>query len=315
VTAVEHYVTLFDSGFLANGLALHASLRRHDPDSVLWVLCMDAETERVLSALELPGLRTIPLDDALTPPLVAARVDRTRAEFSWTMAAFTPDLVFSREPAATRATYVDADMWLGRSPRPVFAELDESGAAVLITEHAYSPEFEQSLEYGIYCVQFMPFEREASTHIRTWWQDRVVEWCYARSEDGKFGDQKYLDDWPDRFGDAVHVLANPQWTQAPWNATRFRAADAITFHFHLLRTISADRARVGLYRLPRPTVDLLYRPYLADLRTAYNLLAGVGFTPGAQAPPPASIVRRGKDWLAFRIHNRRSPTTPYELSF
>ena len=311
----EHYVTLFDSGFLANGLALHRSIRRHAPESVLWVLCTDHAAKSVLDALALPGLRTVALDDLLTPALAEVREIRTRAEFSWTLAAFTPDVVFAREPSARWATYIDADMWLAASPAPIHDELRASGASVLITEHAYAPEFEQSLAYGIYCVQYMPFERDASAHIRSWWQDRVIEWCYARAEDGKFGDQKYLDDWPERFGDAVHVLANPQWTQAPWNATRFAAPDAITYHFHLLRTTGADRARVGLYRLPRPTVDLMYRPYLADLRAAYTLLDGVGFVPVPQAPPPASVVQRAKDRLAFHVHNRRSPLTPYDLRF
>ncbi len=312
---VEHYVTLFDQGFLPNGLALLASLRRHDPDSVLWVLCMDEPVQRVLDALALPGLRTIALEDALTPALAAVRPGRTRAEFYWTMASFTPDLVFAREPSAQWVTYIDADMWLARSPTPIFDELRASGSAVLITEHAYAPEFEQSISYGIYCVQFMPFGREASAHIRAWWQDRVVEWCFARAEDGKFGDQKYLDDWPARFGGSVHVLANPQWTQAPWNATRFTAADAITYHFHLLRTRTADRVSVGLYRLPRTTRTDLYSPYLHDLRTAYTTLAGVGFVPAPQAPAPASVGQRGKDWLAFRLHNRRAPLTPYTLRF
>ncbi len=312
---VEHYVTLFDRGFLPNGLALHASLQRHAGDFTLWVLCLDETTERTLTRLDLPNLRTIALHEVETPELLAAKGTRDAREYFWTLTAFTPQLVFDRDPAAQRATYIDADMWLAASPARVFAELDASGAAVLITEHAYAPEFEQSISYGIYCVQFMPFARDASEHIRTWWQDRVLEWCYARAEDGKFGDQKYLDDWPTRFGDAVHVLANPQWTQAPWNATRFPASDAITYHFHRLRTADDDHALVGLYRLPRATVGRLYRPYLADLRAAYSALAGTGFTPAPQSPPPTSAAQRGKDWLAFRLHNWRDPLTPYALRF
>ena len=310
----QHYITLFDQGFLPNGLALHRSLERHGGDYVLWVLCMDDRTKDVLDHLALPHLRTVSLRDVETPALVAAKADRSRAEYSWTMTPFTPDVVFDRDPSAMSATYVDADMWLVADPTPIHAELAASGAAVLITEHAYSPEFEQSLSYGIYCVQFMPFLRDGSADIRRWWQDRVVEWCYARAEDGKFGDQKYLDDWPERFGEAVHVLSQRQWTQAPWNATRFAATDAVTYHFHRLRTQGDASALVGLYRLPADHVDGLYRPYLADLRAAYTLLATAGFTPVPQTPTPG-LLQRGKDWAAFRKHNWPDLRTPYSLPF
>lgn len=310
----EHYVTLFDHGFLANGVAMHASMMRHAGDFTLWILCLDATTEEALSRLELPNVRTIPLREAETDELLSVKGGRTRAEYCWTLTSFTPDLVFERDPAVERVTYVDADMWLAASPQPVFDEFDRAGAAVLLTEHAYSPEFEQSVEYGIYCVQFMPFAREASRHVRRWWQDRVVEWCYARSEDGKFGDQKYLDDWPERFGEAAHVLSHREWTQAPWNATRFSAQDAVTYHFHRLRTRSDHSALVGLYRLPPDHVARIYRPYLADLRDAFEVLAAVGFTPPTQSPSPGGWLAF-KDWLAFRMHNWPDVRAPYALRF
>src|SRR3546814_10715067 len=91
-------------------------------------------------------------------------------------------------------------------PISIFAEFEKSGAHVLMTDHGYSPEYDQSATSGQYCVQFMTFNRHGGEHIRHWWESRCIEWCFARFEDGKFGDQKYLDDWPDRFGNDVPVL-------------------------------------------------------------------------------------------------------------
>lgn len=310
----EHYVTLFDSGFLPNGLALHSSLTRHGGDFRLWIVTMDDTAHDVLGRLALPGVETVRLADIETPALLEAKADRTLGEYCWTLTPFTPSVVFDRVPDARRATYIDADMWLAADPSPVFAELDSSGAGVLITDHAYAPEYRQAERYGTYCVQFMPFVRERGDGPLRWWQERVLEWCYAREEDGRFGDQKYLDDWPQRFGSDVHVLLEMWRTQAPWNAVRFPAREATMFHFHRLRISGPDTVSVGLYRLPREHQEVLYRPYLADLRAAWTSLESVGYTPRIQSPALTGVAG-AKDRLAFVLHNWRSPWTPYEIAF
>lgn len=307
-------MTLFDQAFLPNGVALHQSLVRHGGSFALWVVCPDDVTAQTLRRLDLPGVHVIPLAELETDALRAVRPDRTMVEYYWTLTPFTPQAVLDRAPEADRVTYIDADMWLAASPAPLFAEFEGSGAGTLLTPHAYAPQFEQSLSYGIYCVQFMPFTRGTGQPLMQWWQERCVEWCYARAEDGKFGDQKYLDDWPERFGPAAHVLAHPEWTQAPWNAPLFDARAAITYHFHRLRTSTDDRALLGLYRLPREHIDLLYRPYLRDLREAYRLLEAVGHHPQPQSPRPGFWAWT-KDWLAFRKHQGMDLSTPYTLPF
>ncbi len=79
-----------------------------------------------------------------------------------------------------------------------------------------------------------------------WWQERCLEWCFARYEDGKFGDQVYLDQWPTLFGDRVHVVRQVEKTLAPWNVRHFAKKtrsrlEPVFYHFHALRLLAARR--------------------------------------------------------------------------
>ena len=112
-----------------------------------------------------------------------------------------------------------------------------------------------------------------AAEVSAWWQARCLEWCFARAEDGKFGDQKYLDDWPERFPAQVHVLQQKDKALAPWNARFFEASGQgrlapVFFHFQGLR-IHAGR-KVTLYsgyRIGHAGREL-YRRYLEDLKHA-----------------------------------------------
>lgn len=284
---MEHYVTLFDSLFLPQGLALHASMQRHAGTYTLWVLCMDEGAYDSLSRLSLPNVRPVALADVETQELLTVKPGRSRGEYCWTLTPFTPALVFEREPAARRVTYIDADFWLRSSPLPVFESLQRSGKAVLITEHAYAPEFDQTATSGRFCVQFTTFERERGESVRQWWAARCIEWCFARIENGKFGDQKYLDSWPDRFGDLVHVLEHREWMQGPWNTGRFAADDAIGFHFHGLRLLRDRHVLLtNVYPIYPSTRRTFYEPYQADLQTAIDRLSAVGVSARPQIDSP-----------------------------
>jgi hypothetical protein len=309
----EHYVTLFDATFLPQGLALHRSLQRHAGNHSLWVIAMDAATEGVLGRLALPDVRVIPLREIESPALTAVRPSRSIAEYCWTITPFTPDAVFERSDA-NRVTYIDADMWLLGDPTPIFREMIDTRATSLITEHAYAPEYEQSADYGRFCVQFMPFERESSDVIRHRWQQQCLDWCYAEPDGERFGDQKYLDSWPADYGSAVRVLGDRSLIQAPWNAVQFPPRQAVAFHFHRLRIVARDRVYPGLYRLPREHRAHVYRPYLVDLRESCDRLSSLGVPIPIQYRLPTGLAGI-KDRVAFHAHNWRSPTTPYTMSF
>ena len=284
---MEHYVTLFDSLFLPQGLALHMSMERHVGAYTLWILCMDDEVQEALAKLELPNVRLLQLSKLETPQLLAIKPTRSKGEYCWTLTPFTPRFVFEADSGVSRVTYLDADMWFRKNPAPIFNEFDASGKYVLITDHAYAPEHDQSATSGQYCVQFMTFTRNGGEVVRKWWEDRCIEWCFSRYENGKFGDQKYLDDWPENFAEQVHVLINKELALAPWNATRFPYGNAVLWHFQSLRILKVAGRKlsvdIGLYQLPKPTRKYVYEPYLTDLQAAADGMLRYGINAKAQA--------------------------------
>lgn len=296
---MEHYVTLFDSLYLPQGLALHMSMQRHLKSYTLWILCMDECSKELLTRLSLANVRLLNLSDIETPELKRLKPGRKKGEYCWTLTPFAPRFVFEADASVLRVTYLDADLWFRKSPDAIFSELEAAGKDVLITDHSYAPEYDQTATSGQYCVQFITFTRRGGEFVRKWWEERCLEWCFDRFEDGKFGDQKYLDDWPERFSAHVHVLSNPELTLAPWNATRFPYGQGVTWHFHGLRILkSALRSYVadfGAYPLPTATRENVYLPYVADLRRAIRLVLGAGGTINPQAK--YSLKRRLRAFL------------------
>ncbi|MFH2139896.1 MAG: glycosyl transferase [Pseudomonadota bacterium] len=286
---MEHYVTLFDSLFLPQGLALHKSMERHVGDYTLWILCVDADAYEVLTRLDLPRVRLLKLSRLETPELLAVKPGRGKGEYCWTLTPFAPRFVFEADAEVSRVTYIDADIWFRKNPAPIFREFDSSGKHALITDHSYAPEYDQSATSGQYCVQFMTFTRDDGEVVRKWWEERCIEWCFARFEEGKFGDQKYLDDWPTRFERLVHVLEHQEWTLAPWNATRYPYSQAIFYHFHGLRITGGHRVDFGAYGLPAPLIENIYEPYVDDLRNSIDILNELGIVVRPQIMKPSGI--------------------------
>lgn len=266
---MEHYVTLFDSLFLPQGLALHLSLERHAGCYTLWILCVDKSVLEILEQLRLPNVRLLDLEKIEPDELKHVRPTRSKGEYCWTLTPFSFKFVFEADCSIERVTYVDADCWLRKSPDPIFTEFEVSEKHVLITDHGYAPEFDMSKKSGKYCVQFMTFTRSEGEGVRKWWGDQCIQWCFARYEKGKFGDQKYLDDWPIRFQRLVHVLERLDWTLAPWNGTRFSFDSCIVYHFQGLRVVGEDKIDLGpTYGLPKALIENIYCPYTTDLLTS-----------------------------------------------
>jgi hypothetical protein len=274
---MEHYVTLFDAGFLPSGLCLHSSLMKHAPHFTLWIVCMDKKVEQQLAELNLSQVKLIPLEMAENDSLLSVKKDRSKGEYCWTMTPFTPEIVFKLAPEAKRVTYLDADLFFYDNPACFFEEFEKSHKDVLITEHGFAPEYAHWEEAsGRFCVQFLTFNNTPEAFkVMRWWQEACIDWCYARIEKDRFGDQKYLNQWPGLFGEHVHILAQVHRTLAPWNVSFYMANQTqapVFYHFHSLRLAGKKIVRLYEgYQISNQSM-LLYRAYIRTLQEKLKLL-------------------------------------------
>lgn len=213
-----HFCTLFNSYYLTRGLALYASLEKQCPNFKLYVIAFDDVCYDILSKLALPSMIVISLKEFEDPELLAIKPTRNAKEYCWTCSSASIYYTIKKYNL-DMCTYIDADMLFFDDPRLILDEMKEK--SVLLTEQRLPKNGAKEEKNGTYCVQFMPFKNdENGMRALTWWREQCILWCYDRFEDGKIGDQKYLDDWTTRFP-GVHVMQHIGGGVAPWNVYRY----------------------------------------------------------------------------------------------
>lgn len=282
---IRNYCTLFSKKYLSRGLALYASLKEHSPGFHLYVFCFDDETYGFFCRYTLESLTPVPLSEFEDTELLRVKPTRTLGEYCWTCTSSV--ILYSIEKfSLPECTYLDADLFFFGSPEEIHSEMP-GGKSVLITEHRYSPEYDISVMYGKYCVQFLTVKNNhEGLKVLQWWRSRCIEWCYARVEDGKFGDQKYLDDWVIRFPGVVHELKHLGGGVAPWNVQQYeferkndgriigyvRATSEpfllVFYHFHYLKITPAGDCfnPAPFYKISNRVYEIIYKSYLISLK-------------------------------------------------
>lgn len=259
------------------GLNLISSLEKHCASFHLWILCMDEKVENNLKIISPKNISLIPLSHFETERMLAVKKERSVGEYCWTLTPFLPQYILDKDHTIPRVTYLDADLFFFDSPQKLLRELEDSKCHVLITEHAYDPKYDQTESSGRFCVQFVTFDQSKESHeILSWWQDRCIEWCFARHEEGKFGDQKYLDQWPELFSGSVKIVSQKEKTLAPWNLKYFLTLhpnlNPVFYHFHGLRILSKKYIRLKRgYTLPVAMPEI-YKKYLESMKKTRRLL-------------------------------------------
>lgn len=305
-----NFCTLFDSYYIHKGIATYLSLSRVTDDFHLYVMAFDKDSYKKLNSLGFEHMTVEFVDDFETPDLLLVKPTRNKAEYCWTCGPAV-SWHFLNKYNLPNITYLDSDLFFMADPKVVFDEIGSSSIAV--TEHNN----EDSSSSGRFCVQFNYFKNnEEGCKALKWWRDSCIEWCFDRYEDGKYGDQRYVDQFPQRYK-SLCIVKNLGAGIGPWNMNRYQFTDHtlkfneredefVFFHMHGIKSkFDGDTLILRCVDciLNDNTQRLFFEPYAKLLLEVYNKYLGKNFS-------KYKIIRKSKQaifWSRLRNRFRTNP--------
>jgi len=271
-------------------MALIESLQIYEKNPYeMIIICLDKTTHNILNLFNYKNVKTIPLHEIEKndTALQQAKSNRSLIEYYWTL---TPTIIlrlFERYPWIIVITYLDADLFFYASPDPIYKELENY--SVIIHEHRFSPEHKHLERNGKYNKGIVCFRNDINgLGTLGWWRNKCNEWCYHRLEDGKFGDQLYLNQFPIRFS-GVGILQNIGAGVAPWNHIQYEFFEdyngkkwvnntpLIFYHFHSLEIVLPEIVvpSVSFPPFTKNIIRICFEPYAQQLYKNYQKLKSI----------------------------------------
>lgn len=311
--------TLFDSNYLDRGIVLYKSLEKSAKNFHLYVFCFDDKAYDILKKMQLRYATIIPEQAIMTEELQKIKSVRKRAEYCWTCTPIIVQYVLENY-AVKDCTYIDADMFFYSDPQVLLDELYAANASVGIIEHRFPNNLARKKRerfYGKYCVEFNTFSNdETGRNVLKYWKDRCVEQCTMEFGEESFGDQKYVEEWEEKF-DGIHVYRHLGAGVAPWNICDYKLgksqsriellykkkekSNLIFYHFQSLIILGEDKVFIGVYNelgnKDKLLIEKLYKEYIICLRKERKELKN-------EIEIPLQKLRKGEKNSIFKMSFR-----------
>ena len=267
-----HLCTFFNRNYLYKGLAQYKSLEKTSSNFTIWILCMDNTTYNLLSKLIMKNAKLVKLEEIENKELLKVKKDRSEAEYCWTVKPTFMKYIFNKNKNINKLLYVDADIAFFQDVRKVFNEAGEK--SIGIAPHNFTDNIKKRVKRtGKFNagVVYLKKDREGLRCLERW-RKQCIKWCYWRVEDGKLGDQMYLDEWPIRYKN-IKIFTHKGVNLAPWSEGKYSLTKnnsdiyvddklLIFYHFHQFKILANNKYdRSSGYKLTNDVIELIYKPY------------------------------------------------------
>lgn len=274
-----HFTTVVSQDHFFKFLAMVSSLKANCQDFKIFVLCANDIVWHILQKISIPDVVPVMLSEVEDDKLIKAKADRIFHAFCWTLKPVFLHHVMERFTECEYFAHIDADLFFFDNPDSIFAENPE--ASLFLTHHRNARDF---LKYygitGVFNTGFVGCKKGATAlDAVTKWKNQCIAYCpiYEDPIQKIFGDQRYVESWPQEF-QGVHVARSLGVNTALWNIPNYTVSlrngkvfvedYPLTFyHFSGLTIISRNEFNINLYyHIDDPMVlNYIYRPYLVTL--------------------------------------------------
>lgn len=268
------FCTITTLKYLPKCLALLASIEKYTDSFHLWICCMDAATYNILSAMKLRNVTLLKLSEIENEGLKSVKDDRKEHEYCWTLKASLILYIFQHYESADSLLYVDSDVFLFSGPDKCFEFLKKH--PIFLTCHNFSQDFKYLYrKKGRFNAGIIGFKRctTAVSYLK-WWRKKCIEWCYDAVLEGRFADQKYLEEIVKSCGEA-YVEESIGMNAAVWNVRNKEVYERdnkifigekllVFYHFSSFMILGENRFDLWKWdslKISYLTKRLIYLPY------------------------------------------------------
>ena len=273
-----HFTMILSEVHLFKALAMYISLKEHCTSFELFILCMSDKVYDILKKINFENVKVFHLNELEKDnyELYAAKSNRTFHEYCWTMKPVFMEYVMKNYDKADYYAHVDADLFLFNNIDLLFNENPK--ASIFLTEHYNSKEFEHYYNLtGKFNTGFVGVKNnsEGKTAV-TIWKVKCLEKCTGEYDtvNKTFGDQRYVEEWPDIFKN-VHVVKSIGANTAFWNVKNYKVRQInntvyvnntplIFYHFSAFCIIEPKEAELcSFYKIEdKNLIEYVYIPYV-----------------------------------------------------
>lgn len=270
----NHFCTIVGTEYVVKIIALQQSLLKSAQKFTLWICCIDSVAYSILKGMNLINVNLLPVDDVEDENLKEIKKKRKVNEYCWTLKSILIEYLLVNYDLPS-VLYCDGDLCFFSDPNTIFEEWGEN--SILLCPQRDRDWVEE--KYGKYQAGLIGFKNDlyGLKGVR-WWKEKCLNWCSAEPDNGRFGDQKYLDFIPIYFP-KVKISQNLGINAAPWNCiynndykiyknqgnVYIETDKLIVYHFACITIFSEkdfDLWSLGEISIPNNILNHIYTPYL-----------------------------------------------------